>query len=290
MSRRTKDEDFDTRIDVLRTRIKDSDDLNVHDAVFDKRTLMDLYGLASKGVIDALGGSVCTGKEANIFRAIVGEKELALKIYRVSTSNFNAMQDYMHGDPRFGSVKGTKSAIVSAWTRKEFRNLSRAEEMGVRVPHPIAMKNNILVMSLIGHGEQVAPQLKDVDLEPGDAKRIYEKIVEYISVLYNGAGLVHADLSEFNILYDEGEPVIIDMGQSVTLDHPMARKFLERDIANVIHYFQKKYAIGSSEEIWARLRKDRDDAALNKEADLMKRADQKKEADQMKRADQMKGD
>jgi RIO kinase 1 len=162
--------------------------------------------------------------------------------------------------------------------------------MGVRVPHPIAMKNNILVMSLIGHGEQVAPQLKDVDLEPGDAKRIYEKIVEYISVLYNGAGLVHADLSEFNILYDEGEPVIIDMGQSVTLDHPMARKFLERDIANVIHYFQKKYAIGSSEEIWTRLRKDRDDAALNKEADQMKKADQKKEADQIKRADQMKGD
>ena len=290
MSRRTKAEDFDTRIDVLRTRIKDSDDLNVHDAVFDKRTLMDLYSLASKGVIDALGGSVCTGKEANIFRAIVGEKELALKIYRVSTSNFNVMQDYLHGDPRFGNVKGTKSAIVSAWTRKEFRNLSRAEEMGVRVPHPITMKNNILVMALIGHGDYVAPQLKDVDLEPGDAKRIYEKIIEYISVLYNKADLVHADLSEFNILYDEGEPVIIDMGQSVTLDHPMARKFLERDIANVTHYFQKKYAIGAPEEIWARLRKDRDEAALSKEADQMKKADQKKEADQIKRADQTKGD
>ena len=71
-------------------------------------------------------------------------------------------------------------------------------------------------------------------------------------MLYNRAGLVHADLSEFNILYDEGEPVIIDMGQSVTLDHPMARKFLERDIANVAHYFKKKYTrLGSEEEIWA---------------------------------------
>ena len=65
--------------------------------------------------------------------------------------------------------------------------------------------------------------LKDVELETEDAKRIFEKITEYISVLYNRAQLVHADLSEFNILYDEGEPVIIDMGQSVTLDHPMAR-------------------------------------------------------------------
>ena len=256
MSRRSKDEDFDTRIDVLRTRIKDSDDLNVQDAVFDKRTLMDLYSLASKGVIDALGGSICTGKEANIFRALVGSRELALKIYRISTSNFNVMQDYLHGDPRFGSVKGTKRAIVAAWTRKEYRNLLRAEEVGVRVPHAIAMKENILVMDLVGTGDHVAPPLKDVELESIEAERIYQKIVEYMSLLYNQAGLVHADLSEFNILYDDGEPVIIDMGQSVTLDHPMARKFLERDISNIVHYFQKKYSIGSSEEIYARIQKD----------------------------------
>ncbi len=259
MSRRTEDEDFDTKIDILRTRLKDSDDKDVQDAVFDKRTLMDLYSLASKGVIDALGGSVCTGKEANIFRAMVGEKELALKIYRISTSNFNAMQDYLHGDPRFSSVKGTKRAIVSAWTRKEFRNLSRAEEVGIAVPHPIAMKENILVMDLIGEGDRVAPPLKDVELEPEEARAIYDRIVEYISLLYNRAQLVHADLSEFNILYHQGEPVIIDMGQSVTLDHPQARRFLERDIANVVHYFQKKYGLGSSEEIWTKLRKDRDE-------------------------------
>jgi RIO kinase 1 len=259
MSRRTTAENFDTKIDVLRTRLKDSDDQNVQDAVFDKRTLMDLYSLASKGAIDALGGSISTGKEANIFRAIVGEKELALKIYRISTSNFNSMQDYLHGDPRFSSVKGTKRAIVAAWTKKEFRNLSRAEEVGIKVPHPIAMKGNILVMDLIGEGERIAPSLKDVDLDREEAKCIYQKIVEYISVLYNQAQLVHADLSEFNILYNAGEPVIIDMGQSVTLDHPMARKFLERDIANVAHYFKKKYNIGSAEEIWEKLRKDKEE-------------------------------
>ena len=279
MSRRSKDEDFDTRIDVLRTRIKDSDDQNVQDAVFDKRTLMDLYSLSSKGVIDALGGSICTGKEANIFRALVGSRELALKIYRISTSNFNSMQDYLHGDPRFGSVKGTKRAIVSAWTRKEYRNLMRAEEVGVRVPHPIAMKENILVMDLVGRGEDVAPPLKDVELEATDAERIYQKIVEYISLLYNQAGLVHADLSEFNILYDNGEAVIIDMGQSVTLDHPLARKFLERDIANIVHYFQKKYSIGSPEEIWARINKDKDEKSKKRE-----------EMDRNKATDQDRGD
>ncbi len=259
MSRRTKDEDFDTRIDILRTRLKDSDDKNVQDAVFDRRTLMDLYSLASKGVIDSLGGSVCTGKEANIFRAMAGEKELALKIYRISTSNFNSMQDYLQGDPRFSSVRGTKRAIVSAWTRKEFRNLSRAEEVGIPVPHPIAMKENILVMDLIAVEGQVAPTLKDMNLEQEEARAIYEQIVHYISLLYNRAQLVHADLSEFNILYRQEGPVIIDMGQSVTLDHPQARRFLERDIANVSHYFRKKYSLGSPEEIWKKLIKDRDE-------------------------------
>ena len=256
MSRRSKDEDFDTRIDALRTRIKDSDDLNVEDAVFDKRTLMDLYSLASKGVIDALGGSVCTGKEANIFAALSGERVLALKIYRISTSNFNVMQDYLHGDPRFSSVKGTKRAIVAAWTRKEYRNLLRAEQVGVRVPHPFAMRENILVMEMIGQEDAAAPPLKDVELDAAEAGRIYQKIIEYISLLYNQAGLVHADLSEFNILYGRGEPVIIDMGQSVTQDHPQSKRFLERDISNIANYFQKKYSIGSTEEIWDRIQQD----------------------------------
>ncbi len=256
MSKRSEDEEnFDKRVDILRARIKDSDNLQVLESVFDTRTLMNLYTLASKGVIDALGGSVSTGKEANIFYAIRGEKDLALKIYRITTSNFKAMQDYMHGDPRFGSVKGTKRAIVSAWTRKEFRNLKRAEEVGVRVPHVYDMRENILIMELVGQKGNPAPPLKDVELDPEEAKRVFDKIVEYISLLYNSAGLVHADLSEFNVLYD-GEPVIIDMGQSVTLDHPMARKFLERDITNITRYFQKKYSVGSEDEIWARLRRD----------------------------------
>ncbi len=256
MSKQDKNEEkFDTQIDVLRTRIKDSDDLQVQEAVFDTRTLKNLYDLASKGIIDTLGGSISTGKEANIFYATCGQKDLAIKIYRVSTSNFKAMQDYLHGDPRFGNIKGTRRAIVSAWAKKEFRNLKRAEEVGVRVPHPIDTRENILIMDLIGQKGSPAPTLKDIKLGPEEAERAFDKIVEYISLLYNKADLVHSDLSEFNVLYDD-EPIIIDMGQSVTLDHPMARKFLERDIKNIARYFQKKYGIGSEEEIRAKLKND----------------------------------
>jgi RIO kinase 1 len=247
--------EFEARIDLVRERIKDSDDFKVHDEVFDRRVLMDLYALAKKGVIASLGGAVSTGKEANIFRA-KGEDgtDLAVKIYRINTSNFKAMQDYLLGDPRFGSIKGTKRAVIAAWTRKEFRNLKRAGEVGVKVPTPIAMRENILVMEMVGDSENPAPQLKDVTLEPKDAVVAFDRIVEYVSLLYNRANLVHADLSEFNILYHNGEPVIIDMGQSVTLEHPMARSFLERDISNLARHFKKKYSIGSEEAIKERLR------------------------------------
>lgn len=253
MSRATKEEDLDTRIDLLRERIKDSDDLKVKGDVFDTRTLMNLYALASKGVIDALGGEISTGKEANLFYAIREGQELAIKIYRITTSNFQAMQDYLHGDPRFGNIKGTKRAIISAWTRKEFRNLKRAEEVGVRVPHPIATRDNILIMELIGEKDNPAPQLRNVDLELEEARRIFNKLSDYISLLYNKADLVHADFSEFNVLYD-GEPVVIDMGQSVTLEHPMASKFLARDVTNIARYFEKKYGIGSEAEIWSKVK------------------------------------
>jgi RIO kinase 1 len=253
MSRATREEDLDTRVDLLRERIKDSDDLKVKGDVFDTRTLMNLYALASKGVIDALGGEISTGKEANLFYAIREGQELVIKIYRITTSNFQAMQDYMHGDPRFGNIKGTKRAVISAWTRKEFRNLKRAEEAGVRVPHPIVTRDNILIMELIGEKDNPAPQLRNVDLELDEAKRIFNKLSDYISLLYNKADLVHADFSEFNVLYD-GDPVVIDMGQSVTLEHPMASKFLARDVTNIARYFEKKYGIGSEEEIWSKVK------------------------------------
>jgi RIO kinase 1 len=252
MSKRSIEMEFDSRIDLFRKRIKDSEDFKVQENVFDTPTLMNLYSLASKGIIDFLGGSISTGKEANVFYSFGGGKDLALKIYRVSTSNFKAMQDYLQGDPRFGRIKGSKSSVVSAWAKKEFRNLKRSEEFGVPVPHPVSIRDNILVMELVGSKDRPAPPLKDVELDLQEAKRILAVITADIAKLFNQAKLIHADLSEFNILYD-GEPVIIDMGQSVTLDHPMARKFLKRDVENMVKYFQKKYKIGSADAIWSNL-------------------------------------
>lgn len=243
---------LDERVDEFRMRIKDSSDRAVFADVFDTATLMALYELAKKGYIDAMGGSVSTGKEANIFHAISKKNdtlEIAVKIYMISTANFNAMKQYILGDPRFTGIKQSRKDIILAWARKEFKNLKRAEEAGVRVPKPYITKRNILLMEFIGKDGVPMPQLKDVKLTEKEAQDIFNKIVKYMQQLYSRAGLVHADLSEYNILVDMNDmsPVIIDMGQSVMIDHFNAETFLRRDVDNIARFF-KKLNIPADEE------------------------------------------
>jgi len=235
--REKKLQKIEDRIEHLRMKIKDSNDYKVLEDVFDTATLETLYKFANRGIISAMGGAISTGKEANIFHALGENGELAVKIYRISTSNFHSMHEYMIGDPRFKKIKKDKKSIVFAWTKKEFRNLTRASEVGVRVPEPIAAERNILIMEFIGKDGIKAPRLKDVDgLE--DPHSFFRMIVKYMKLLYTKARIVHADLSEFNILVQDEMPVFIDMGQSVMLDHPNAEEFLERDVENIVRYFE----------------------------------------------------
>jgi RIO kinase 1 len=236
---------IDDKIDDFRTRIKDSEDTKVKDDVFDTATLMALYKLASDGYLDALGGSISSGKEANIFHALrqldQGQQELAVKIYRINTSNFKAMQEYLIGDIRFKNIRHTKKGIVLAWTQKEFRNLSRAKESGLNVPQPLISNRNILIMEFLGKENVAYPQLRYYNLNYEQAVVVYDKVEEFIVGLYKDAELVHGDLSEYNILLDPNSltPAFIDMGQSMTLEHPMANDFLARDITNVAKFFNK---------------------------------------------------
>jgi len=237
--------EIDKEIDRFRIRIKDSEDLKSVEGVFDTFTLKTLYQLSNKGYIDALGGVISTGKEANIYHALgrgqeeEQEREIAIKVYRISTSNFRAMQSYLIGDPRFKNVRHEKRSIVFTWTKKELRNLKKAQSAGVRVPEPFVERNNVLLMEFIGEDEIPAPQLREVSLTPDQARKAFDTTVEYVRKLYH-ANLVHGDLSEFNILMHGSEVVFIDMGQSVTLDHPNAMEFLMRDIHNVTRFFRKK--------------------------------------------------
>ncbi|MFX1404984.1 MAG: RIO1 family regulatory kinase/ATPase, partial [Promethearchaeota archaeon] len=105
---------------------------------------------------------------------------------------------------------------------------------GVRVPHPIHVKRNILVMEFIGENGLPAPTMRQQEPEKPEPTR--KAILEAISQLYHEANLVHSDLSEYNIMLWNG-PVLIDISQAVVLDHPYSEMFFERDIRNILAYF-----------------------------------------------------
>jgi RIO kinase 1 len=229
---------FEREIDQWRMRRKDANDRKVVDEVFDKRNLMRLYKMFSEGVIERLDFPIATGKEGNVFRATTPKGGfVAVKIYRTTTSTFKDMAKYVQGDPRFKGITNNRRKIILAWASKEYSNLRRFTDAGVRVPKPIAHHQNIVVMEYIGDEREPARELRDVPLE--DPERVARKILGYVRLAYQKAKLVHGDLSEFNVLIIGQEPVLIDVGQAVMLEHPLAEELLVRDVANVARYFRK---------------------------------------------------
>lgn len=237
MSIEQQEEAFDQRLAEMGIRIKDANNLKVSENVFDEVTLIALYKLVHKKWLTAIGGSISTGKEANVFLGDREDQAVAIKIYRIQSANFTTMSSYITGDRRFSHVKKSKKELIFAWTRKEFSNLARAKEAGLPVPEPLVWDRNILIMSFLGEGECPYPQLRSAEID--NPAQVYENIMAMIDTLYNKAELVHGDLSEFNILYND-QPYLIDMGQSVTRDHPRALQFLMRDIRNMNRFFKKK--------------------------------------------------
>jgi RIO kinase 1 len=221
----------------FRKRIKDADQFKVEDSVFDEATLAALYKLVQDGYIDAFGGPLSTGKEANVYLAAGPEGDVAVKLYRINASDFRAMRDYLDGDPRFEGIGSDKKKVVVAWTKKEFANLKRAQQAGVRVPNPIAVQRNALVMEFVGRDGKRAKRLNEVDVE--NPETAYEVVREYMRRLHR-AGLVHGDLSEYNIVFHEGQLCLLDLGQAVTVHHPNSREFLERDCRNVAAFFTRQ--------------------------------------------------
>jgi RIO kinase 1 len=246
---------IDSAKDRSRAKEKDSERLKVEENVFDASTLKLLYTIANKGIIKAMGGSISTGKEANVFYAEGQEKELAVKIYRITSSTFKAMDIYIMKDPRFTNIRNNKRDIIFAWTRKEFQNLKRAKSAGVRAPEPIFAEKNILIMEFMGEKGVPYPLLKDTPLENDEPKIVFDTIVEYMHLLYKEANLIHADLSEYNILIDANNvtPIFIDMGQSVTLEHPNAREFLYRDVHNILKFFSRYGIKDKPEELLTKI-------------------------------------
>ncbi|HVX02907.1 MAG TPA: serine protein kinase RIO [Nitrososphaera sp.] len=217
-----------------------SEDYQVVEEVFDMPTMMVITKMINDGVLKSVQSHFASGKEAKVFIAEAPDgSPLAVKIYLTVSAEFKKRMQYMAGDPRFSELKGGTRNLITAWARKEFKNLQQAHKAGVRAPAPVAVDRNVLVMEFIGDSEgNVAVPL--ANLESVTAAD-YEEVVEQLKILYQKAGLVHADLSEYNIFKNpDGEITLLDFGSAVDTKHPNSKQFLVRDLQNINRFFIKR--------------------------------------------------
>lgn len=224
--------------------------LKIEEGVFDQRTTMALWKMFNHNIISRLDYMIATGKEADVYLADgasqVNNDLVALKIFRVETSDFNKRINYIIGDPRFERIKKDLNSIVATWCKKEYGNLKVAEMAEVHAPRAYYYNGNILAIEFIGSAEGTpARRLKDTILE--NPEEVLQIIIDDLRKLYK-LELVHADISEFNILMSGGIPYLIDFGQAVVLKHPRAEEFLQRDVTNLLEYFLRKYRIEKDPE------------------------------------------
>ena len=229
---------LERHVDALKTD-KTGDEKQTDGEVFDKKTLMTIYDFMTAGYIDSVHYPISTGKEGNVFYVTDEDGDpFALKIYRTSTSTFKRVAKYIEGDPRFRGITGNRWKMIYAWTNKEYRNLQRYMENGIRVPEPVEFDKNCLLMEYIGGKKGPAPQLRNTVMKKPNST--YKDVVGFIVDGYKKAHLVHGDLSEYNILLFRDKPILIDCGQALTADHFNAKEFLMRDIANVNRFFRSR--------------------------------------------------
>nr|EJW88234.1 atypical/RIO/RIO1 protein kinase [Wuchereria bancrofti] len=212
-------------------------------SVMDKRTLLVLRRLLQRDIFDEIEGCVSTGKEANVYHALTKDgKSLAVKVYKTSILIFRDRDRYVNGEFRYrhSYCKHNPRKMITMWAEKEMRNLSRMYSAGLPVPKPVVVKQNVLVMDFIGAEGWPATLLKDAELSYKFADALYIELVGYMRKMYRDCRLVHADLSEYNIMVSEGKLYIIDVSQSVEHDHPRSLEFLRSDCSNITKFFRSR--------------------------------------------------
>ncbi|KAL9609287.1 MAG: hypothetical protein Q9204_009166, partial [Flavoplaca sp. TL-2023a] len=222
---------------------------------------MILLQMINRNVISEVNGCLSTGKEANVYHAVsqpmqddgspetasITPLQRAIKVYKTSILVFKDRDKYVTGEHRFraGYSKSNNRAMVKVWAEKEMRNLKRIYNAGIPCPEPIQLRLHVLVMSFLGDRKGTpAPRLKDVELTGGDIearwKTLYLQLLGYMRILYQTCHLVHADLSEYNILYHQDKLWLIDVSQSVEHEHPRSLEFLRMDIKNTSDFFRRQ--------------------------------------------------
>ncbi|XP_059485906.1 serine/threonine-protein kinase RIO3 [Neocloeon triangulifer] len=245
-----------------RARLHDKSELATSEQAVDPRTRIVLHKWIDAGLLENVGGILSTGKEAVILHAEGGKKEdgtelpkyCAIKIFKTTLNEFKDRDKYIRDDHRFKDkfTKQNNRKMIELWAEKELRNLIRMRNAGVKCPSAVHLKKHILVMEMIADSHGPALKLKDAALNAAEVCVAYEQVVETMKILYHKAGLIHADLSEYNILWCEGDCWFIDVGQAIEPRHPGARSFLFRDCTNIATFFRRKGMpnVASPEELF----------------------------------------
>ena len=211
----------------------------------------DLNDLSKRGFLDELLAGIKTGKEASVFLGKNRNGLVAVKVYTdLRVRSFKRDQAYRQGrfigDSRIekaieqGSEKGLDAHQI-LWVQEEFRQMKHLHEHGVRVPRAIAVSGITLVMEFIGDEDgQPAPRISDLKMEKEEAEAAFHQSVQNLKRIV-ASGRVHGDYSAFNILWHNGQAVVIDFPQVMELKHnPNAAAFLERDVRSLCKSFLKQ--------------------------------------------------
>jgi len=235
--------------------VKDKADRATVEQALDPRTRLILFKMLSQGVFAQINGCISTGKEANVYHAVTEDgTDLAVKVYKTSILVFKDRDRYVSGDWRWrnGYSKKNPRKMVQTWAEKEMRNLIRLREVGLRVPEVKLLRSHVLVMGFIGDDGVAAPRLKDAaGLSAGKRGELFRQLLIDVRRMYQECRLVHADFSEYNILYHDGNAHVIDVSQSVDLDHPRCLDFLREDLLHLGQFFAKaKVAVPTVREMF----------------------------------------
>ncbi|MCB1697569.1 MAG: serine protein kinase RIO [Pseudomonadales bacterium] len=207
--------------------------------------LMPLY---EDGLIDEVLYQLMSGKEATVFVVRSGEETRCAKVYKEAAQrSFKQAARYQEGRREKNSrraramEKGSKfgrKQLEASWQNAEVDALYRVARAGVRVPQPYGCFDGVLLMELVTDSEgEVAPRLGEVDMSAEQAREDHAVMMDYIKLMLC-AGLVHGDLSEFNVLVDEYGPVIIDLPQAVdAAANNNAQAMFARDVNKITGYY-----------------------------------------------------
>jgi len=231
------------------------------------KTPQRLAAMVEEGLVDEVIGQLMSGKEATVYIVRCGEQIRCAKVYKEANQrSFRNNASYQEGR----KVKNSRQARAmekgsrygrkmqeEVWQNAEVDALYRLSAAGVRVPQPHICFEGVLLMDLVVDAEgQVAPRLNDVEMSEAQALEFHAMLVNQV-VRMLCAGIIHGDLSEYNILVGDGGPVIIDLPQAIdAAGNSNAAEMLERDVNNLRTYFSafapelKDTQFGK--EIWAR--------------------------------------